>query len=123
MTYLVAHFSLNWILRRGNPLPCASDRLMRQELLRRAQRALRTGKLELAKCLLEECGDSHLHDAACLNVLGLIAEAGDDWKSARRHWRSAVRADRSYAPAWQNIRRHFELFNWGQSRLSAAFAE
>jgi len=123
MAQLVAHFPLNWFTRRRDPKALPTDPLMRQELVRRAERALRAGKLQLANGLLEECGDGYLRDAACLNVLGLIAEANDDWKSARRHWRCAVRADRSYQPAWQNIRRHFELFNWGQSRLSAAFAE
>jgi hypothetical protein len=123
MNGLASHFVLNWLTRRHERAAPDMNPQARKELVQRAQRALRAGKLELSRSLLEECGDGYLRDPSCLNVLGLIAEAKNDWETARRCWGRAVRSDRSYQPARQNIRRHFELFNWGASELAVAWEE
>ena len=94
---------------------------VRDELLQRARRAIRAGELELAQALVMAYGDLACSDPACLNVLGLIAEASGHWTDAKKFWGKALRADPRYDPACQNLRRYFELFQWGRSDCRVAF--
>jgi hypothetical protein len=96
---------------------------LRDELLGRARRAIRAGELELAQTLVMEYGDLAWSDAACLNVLGLIAEARGQWAEARRFWSNSLRADSRYEPPRQNLRRYFELWNWGRSEARRAVGD
>src|SRR5213080_3876838 len=61
------------------------------QLLERSRRALRRGKLDLAEAFVMEGGDAIWANAACLNVLGLIAEARGKWSKARRLWGRSIR--------------------------------
>jgi len=94
-----------------------------QAVLNRARCAIRSGQVLLAKAYVEECGDGVVYSPACLNVLGLIAEANDDWAEARRFWTQALRIDPSYAPAYTNLRRWMELFNWGRTSIPVTFGD
>ena len=76
-----------------------------QELLKRARAAIRRGLFDLAEALVHENGEAIWSNAACLNVLGLVAEARGQWKQA---WR---------------LRRYFELFHWGRCRDPVAFGD
>ena len=96
---------------------------VRDELLRRARHALRAGELELAEALVMEYGDLACSDAACLNVLGLIAEARGRWADAKRFWGKSLRSSPRYDPPHQNLRRYFELWNWGRSECRRAFGD
>src|SRR5690242_1125717 len=59
-------------------------------------------------------------DAAFLNLLGVTAEMCGDWGRARKMYQRALRTDRSYLPAEQNLRRYFEIFTYGHTRLPIA---
>jgi tetratricopeptide (TPR) repeat protein len=96
---------------------------VRDALLRRARSAIRAGELELAEALVMEYGDLALSDAACLNVLGVIAEVRGKWSDARKFWSRALRADPRSDAAYQNLRRYFELWNWGRSECQRAFGD
>jgi hypothetical protein len=72
---------------------------------------------------VKEIGDGVWSHSACLNLLGLVAEARGDWSKARRLWSRAARTDRRYLPPRLNIRRYFELFKFGYSRYAVAFGE
>jgi hypothetical protein len=61
-----------------------------------------------------------IDDAAFLNRLGVVAEMCGDWVGARKMYQRALRTDRSYLPAEQNLRRYFEIFTYGQTRLPIA---
>jgi hypothetical protein len=96
---------------------------VRNELLRRARGAIRAGALELAEALVMEYGDLARSDAPCLNVLGVIAESRGRWTDAKRFWGKSLRADPGYDPACQNLRRYFELWNWGRSECPRALGD
>jgi hypothetical protein len=98
------------------PLGCA-------QLLSRSRAALRLGKVDLAEAFVMEMGAFALGDPSCLNLLGLIAEARGNWDGARHFWGRAARRDRQYLPARQNIRRHFELFQFGCTTHPVAFGD
>jgi hypothetical protein len=95
----------------------------RDQLLDRAHAAVRLRELDAAESFILENGAAIWQDAACLNVLGLIAEARGDWRKARRLWGRAARANKCYQPAWQNLRRYFELFQFGRSASPVAFGD
>jgi hypothetical protein len=87
----------------------------RDELLRRACEAVRSGDFARAKAILESAPAAGTCDAACLNLLGVICEADRDWRQARKHYGKAIRADGEFTPARQNMRRWYELFTFGRT--------
>jgi hypothetical protein len=91
--------------------------------LHNARAAIRAGEFDRAQVLLSEWDQTAWTDAECLNLLGVLAVARSDWKQAVRYWRAAVRADRRYAPPRQNLRRHYELFQFGRSRVEISLGE
>jgi hypothetical protein len=93
------------------------------QLLRRARLAIRAGKLDLAEAFVMEAGEGIWQNAACMNVLGLVAEARGDWQTAAKLWRRAIGADRAYQPPLRNLRRYFEMFQFGCSRDCVAFGD
>lgn len=95
----------------------------REQLLARARAAVRLRDTDLAEAFVLEGGDPVWTCAACLNVLGLVAEARGQWAAAKRFWGRSVRADRRYEPPRQNLRRYFEWFQFGQSRVPVAFGD
>jgi DNA-binding NtrC family response regulator len=50
-----------------------------------------------------------------LNLTGVLAESVHDYDRARRYYGRAIRLDRTYEPAQQNMRRLFELDHFGSS--------
>lgn len=92
-------------------------------VLSRARRALCAGRLELPAALIEELDQSAARDPVSLNLLGLIAEAHNDWPEARRCWGKALRIDPSYEPAHDNLRRWFELAQLGFTRIKIAYGD
>jgi hypothetical protein len=54
-------------------------------------------------------------DAACLNLLGVLCEARGQHPLAKRFYGSAIRADRRFDPAQQNMRRLYELDTFGST--------
>jgi hypothetical protein len=62
-------------------------------------------------------------DAVCLNLRGIICQARGEWKQARRFFGKAMRADRGFVPARQNMRRLYELDTFGATRLPVALVD
>jgi hypothetical protein len=91
--------------------------------LRSARTAIRTGEFARAALLLAEWDESTRRHAPWLNVLGVLAVARWDWKQAAGFWRAAGRADKHYAPAQQNLRRYYELFEFGRSAVPIALGD
>jgi len=123
---MTATFFIRWLARLGHRKSikhCESVRQVNDAVLQRARRAICQGDLELAFAFVQECGDAAEHDAPCLNVLGLIAEARNDWDEARRCWSRALRVDPSYVPAAANLRRWMELFYWGKSGMRVTYGD
>lgn len=62
-------------------------------------------------------------DARWLNLMGVICESRGDWRRARRFYGKAMRADRGFAPAEQNMRRWYEMFTFGRTRWPVALGD
>src|SRR3954447_17252662 len=78
----------------------------RASLVLRACACIRVCDFDQAADLL----DSDLlpsRDAARLNLLGVLCEKGGQSAAARRYYGQAMRVDRAFAPARQNLRRWF----------------
>src|SRR5689334_11120981 len=91
----------------------------RRSLLRAALNALRGGDVVRARLFLESplLGEA---DPARLNLLGVLSELAGYRGRARRFYTRAVRADRDFQPAWQNLRRLYELRTPTGTRLPVA---
>lgn len=50
------------------------------------------------------------------NLAGVLFEMQEDYERARKYYGQAIKHDQHYAPAQQNMRRLFELFNFGSSQ-------
>jgi tetratricopeptide (TPR) repeat protein len=49
------------------------------------------------------------------NLVGVLAEMLDDYDKAKKYYGRAIKLDKNYEPAQQNMRRLFELQNFGSS--------
>ena len=88
----------------------------RASLVLRACACIRVSDFDQATDLLE----SNLlpaQDTARLNLLGVLCEKRGQSAAARRYYGQAIRADRAFAPARQNLRRWFELDMFGSTDL------
>jgi hypothetical protein len=97
--------------------------LVRNELLARACAAVRARQPDEAESILNEADDGLRREAASLNLLGLVAESRGQWHIARRMWSLAARTDPQYQPPRRNLRRYYELFQWGRCRECASFGD
>src|SRR5437870_9535127 len=77
--------------------------------------AIRLGKIDQARSMLDGLKVNAEASAAYLNLLGIVHELQGEWTLARRCYCKAIRADRRYEPAQQNMRRWFELHAFGHS--------
>jgi len=93
------------------------------ELVRRTRSALRARNAALAEALLGECGDAVETDPDCLNLRGLLAELRGEWQQARRYWVRAARHDPPSRAASQNLRRYFELYQFGRTWQAVALGD
>jgi len=109
---------MRWIeglIARRRRAGCESEP-RRAALVLRACACVRLGDIDQAEDLL----DSDLlptRDAARLNLLGVIFEKRGRWAEARRFYGRAMRADRAFEAARQNLRRWFELETFGHTDL------
>src|SRR5438874_7400150 len=62
-------------------------------------------------------------DPAYLNVSGVFCQARGKWTQARRCFRKALRVNRRYLPAEQNLRRIYELETFGKTLLPIAMVD
>ena len=53
--------------------------------------------------------------AEAFNLAGVLAEVLQDYKGAKKNYGQAIRLDRRYEPAQQNMRRQFEVDHFGSS--------
>jgi hypothetical protein len=85
--------------------------------------AIRLGFFDEAQAALDHAPDAAGHDPECLNLLGVLHEFRHEWKLARRCYGRAIRADRRYHPAQQNMRRLYELHTFGRCAQRMALGD
>ena len=49
-------------------------------------------------------------------MAGVLFEMNEDYDGAKKYYGRAIALDKNYEPAQQNMRRIFELFNFGSSK-------
>ena len=84
-------------------------------ILARARVALVNSDLKRAEGLLLRAAPLGDKDPAFHNLLGLLAELREDFSGARKHYGKAISVNRNYEPAQQNMRRIYELREFGRS--------
>jgi two-component system sensor histidine kinase KdpD len=98
-----------------------SERLL--HIIRDAVGAVCQGEWDAAAAALASAPQLTARSAECLNLIGVVRQARHDWAGARRYYSKAIRADRHYAPADQNLRRLYELQTFGSTNLPIALAD
>lgn len=93
------------------------------EVLAQVREALREGQFEDAESLLMKAGSITAEDAAFLNLAGVFHEAAGRRDAAKRFYGKAIRADRRYQPAQQNMRRMYELATLGSTTQTVALGD
>jgi uncharacterized protein HemY len=116
MKIILGFAPIEWALeRRPQRLP------RRGIVLRDALLAIFEGRWDEAERTITSEGDPD--DARLLNLLGVVCQARREWKAARRFYGRAMKADRKYAPAEQNMRRLYELHTFGRTALPIALID
>ena len=80
-----------------------------------AKRALNERDFETAREHLREVIRQNDRMTEAHNLLGVLFEMNEDYDQARKCYGRAIAIDSSYEPAQQNMRRIFELFQFGAS--------
>jgi DNA-binding response OmpR family regulator len=89
-------------------------------VLDRVRQALRSVDIPTAETLLMRAADLAQDDAAYLNLLGILYESRRQWRLARKFYGKAMRADKRYEAAQNNMRRLYELETFGRSAVPVA---
>jgi len=93
-----------------------SSEELQQRYLREAKRLLNLQEFESARVPLSKTLALDPLSAEAFNLAGVLFEMQEDYDSAKKHYSQAIKLDKQYEPAQQNMRRLFELFNFGSSK-------
>jgi DNA-binding response OmpR family regulator len=85
-------------------------------VLDRVRQLLRLSKFTDAETLLMKAADLSHRDAAYFNLLGVLYETRREWRLARKFYGKAIAFDGHYEPAQKNMRRLYELYQFGRSQ-------
>lgn len=108
---------------RRDPVQDAARTESSSRVVRDACLSLRLGRIGEAETILRSIAARPPRHADWLNLMGVIHEFRGDWRRARRCYGKAMRADRDFAPAEQNMRRWYELFTFGRTNLPVALGD
>jgi DNA-binding response OmpR family regulator len=88
-----------------------------------AQRLLNLRDFSRAKKHLIRALELNDKSAEAFNLTGVLFEMQEDYDRAKKYYGQAIKLDKRYEPAQQNMRRIFELFQFGSSKEPVAFGE
>jgi two-component system, OmpR family, response regulator len=80
-----------------------------------AKRCLNLRSFALARIHLVKALELNTKSVEAFNLAGVLAEMLDDHDKAKKYYGQAIKLDRNYEPAQQNMRRLFELQHFGSS--------
>jgi YesN/AraC family two-component response regulator len=80
-----------------------------------AKRCLNLRSFAMARLHLVKALELNTKSVEAFNLAGVLAEMLDDNDKARKYYGQAIKLDKNYEPAQQNMRRLFELQNFGSS--------
>jgi lipoprotein NlpI len=61
--------------------------------------------------------------AEAFNLAGVLAEVLEDYDKAKKFYGQAIKLDKRYEPAQQNMRRLFEVDHFGSSKEPVSLGE
>jgi DNA-binding NtrC family response regulator len=88
-----------------------------------AQRLLNLQDFARAKKHLIRALELNDKSAEAFNLTGVLFEMQEDYNRAKKYYGQAIKLDKRYEPAQQNMRRIFELFNFGASKEPVALGD
>jgi DNA-binding NtrC family response regulator len=83
---------------------------------RSAKRAINLRDFASARKNISEALRLNDRSAEGFNLAGVLAEMREDYDKAKRYYGQAIKIDSHFEPAQQNMRRIFELFQFGESK-------
>jgi DNA-binding NtrC family response regulator len=106
------------VLHRHLPTQPPKARLVTEPSLHvlLAKRALNRRNFDEARLHLKEALQQNDRLIEAHNLLGVLCEVQGDYGNAKRCYGRALRIDTHYEPAQQNMRRLYELFQFGSSK-------
>lgn len=87
-----------------------------QFYIRSAMRAINVRDFAAARTHLKEALSLNDRSAEGFNLAGVLAEMREDYDKAKRYYGQAIKINKHFEPAQQNMRRIFELFQFGSSK-------
>jgi FixJ family two-component response regulator len=81
-------------------------------------RAFGKARLHLVKAL-----ELNAKSAEAFNLAGVLAEVLEDYDKAKKYYGQAIKLDKKYEPAQQNMRRLFEVDHFGSSKEPVSLGE
>ena len=84
--------------------------------LRCAKRAINLRDFASAKGNLIKALELNSDSPQAFNLVGVMLEMREEYDQAKRYYGQAIKLDKNFEPAQQNMRRIFDLFNFGSSK-------
>jgi DNA-binding response OmpR family regulator len=103
--------------------PSLSAEKLHRRYLKNAKRLLNLQDFETARTYLAKALALDPLSAEAFNLTGVLFEMQEDYDNAKKHYGQAIKLDKRYEPAQQNMRRIFELFNFGSSKEPFAMGD
>ena len=94
-----------------------------EAVLTRVRKALRLAQYTDAESLIMRAADLAGKDPAYFNLLGVLYESQRQWRLARKFYGKAIACDKGYEPAQRNMRRIYELEQFGTSREAVTLGD
>jgi DNA-binding NtrC family response regulator len=84
--------------------------------LRAAKRLINLRQFNEARKQIAKALEIRTDSPEAFNLAGVLFEMLEDYDRAKRYYGQAIRLNKNYEPAQQNMRRIFELFHFGSSK-------
>ena len=101
--------------------PSLNPEELHARYLQKAKLLLNLRDFERARTYLAKAMTLNPLSPEAFNLAGVLFEMLEDYARAKKHYGQAIKLNIHYEPAQQNMRRLFELFNFGSSKEPLAF--
>jgi FixJ family two-component response regulator len=109
--------------RHAEPAPHLASKPTFEGHLQAAKRLINLGQFPQAREHLARALELRTDSPEVFNLEGVLFEMLEDYDQAKRYYGQAIRLDKNYEPAQQNMRRIYELFQFGSSREPFNFGD
>ena len=114
---------MTWNSWMNLTLPASSIAVGYRSTLAMVRNALRREDWGEAEALLMRAGPLAGHDPAFFNLVGVLREVEGNKNAAAEFYGKAIRSNPNYSAAQQNMRRLYELKNFGHTDQHVALGD